>query len=99
VLQLARDSLEITYNMFTLDRYVVLYPPDMKYETYKCKWYYGIIFYVDDGKWDLIHNIYMGNRLLINEHEYWLKDIPFHKGTFRFLPEGIEVLDLLGESE
>jgi hypothetical protein len=82
------------YDIYTLDKYLITFNSNIKYETYKCKWYYGIIFYVDDGKWDVGHNIYLGNRLLISEHQYWMKDIPFHEGTFSFLPKGIEVLTL-----
>lgn len=82
------------YKIYVLDRYQLIFDNDIEHETYECKWYYGIIFHIGEGRWDVIHNIHMGNRLLISEHPYWLKDIPFHKGTFNFLPDGIKVLDL-----
>lgn len=82
------------YKLFVLDKFQLIFDASIKHETYECKWYYGIIFYFGEAKWDVLHNIYMGNRLLISEHEHWLKDIPFHSGTTGLLPKQIKVLEL-----
>jgi hypothetical protein len=89
-------SSKITY---ILDTSIVLFfDRNMKYEPYSCEWYHGIIFYIpgdgniltgDFGRYDVIHNKYMGNRILISNAEGW-KDIPFKKATFGFLPPGVE---------
>lgn len=70
-----------------------MFEPSLKYETYKCEWYHGIIFYNSEGSYDVIHNNHLGNRLLINNSEGW-KDIPFKKATFGFLPPGVEALEI-----
>ncbi len=55
--------------------------------------YYGIIFKVRTEKFrfQLIHNLLMGYRIYIYDDNGYLRDIPFHKGTVGFLPDGIKV--------
>jgi hypothetical protein len=89
--------------LYELDTNIILrFDSCMKYEKYSCKWYHGIIFYIPDdgniltgdyGRYDVIHNIYMGNRILISNKEGW-KDIPFKKATFGFLPPGVEAIEI-----
>jgi hypothetical protein len=76
--------------IFTLDIYQLLFDECIKHETYDEQWYYGIIFYDEDnGKYDVIHNYLMGNRIIINNKEGW-RDIPFKEATFGFLPAGVK---------
>ena len=42
-------------------------------------------------KYQLIHNLHLGYRLLMNEDEGNVRDLPFHQGTEGFLPEGVSV--------
>jgi len=95
------------YNTYTLDEHILLmFDPQIKHEVYECQWYHGIIFlipgdsndtfysvYGDYGRYDVIHNRYLGNRILINNSEGW-KDIPFKKATFGFLPPGVEAIEI-----
>jgi hypothetical protein len=91
------------YEIYILDKYIFLYDSSIKFETYKCESYYGIIFMIDGdgnsivnpthGRYDVVHNFVLGDRLLICNQNGW-KDIPFHSGTFGFLPKGIEVIEL-----
>lgn len=55
--------------------------------------YYGVIFKVAEGKmkYQLIHNILMDYRIYIYDGEGHMKDIPFHRGTEDFLPEGVKI--------
>jgi hypothetical protein len=85
---------------YKLDYNIVLsFDETVKHEKYSCEWYHGIIFYVYDDnsflagsyfRYDVIHNIYLGNRILINDAEGW-RDIPFEKSTFGFLPTCVKV--------
>lgn len=92
------------YDVYVLDKHLFVFDSSIiKYETYQCKWYYGIIFYIEnegDGliskhaRYDVVHHYHMDwERLIINDKEGW-KDLPFHCGTFRFLPDEIKVLEL-----
>lgn len=96
-------NVQSNHLLYDLDTSIILrFDPCMKYEKYSCEWYHGIIFYIPDdgniltgdyGRYDVIHNIYMGNRILISNKEGW-KDIPFKKATFGFLPPGVEAIEI-----
>lgn len=88
----------VDVNMFKLDKYIIVFKPFLKYEVFKNEWNYGIIFYTDMAKYELIHS-QIGNRLLINKKgqdwnlgEEW-NDVPLNEGTFHFLPEGVTIKD------
>lgn len=92
------------YNTYTLDENIlIMYDPNIKCETYECSQYHGIIFYIPndggnsvfgtEGRYDIVHNYDLGNRLLINNSE-GIKDIPFKAGTFAFLPTGVEAIEI-----
>lgn len=91
------------YQVYVLGTKLFIYDSSIKIETYQNEWYYGIIFIIEnegDGliskhaRYDIVHHYHMGwERLIINNKEGW-KDLPFHAGTFRFLPEQIKVLEL-----
>lgn len=92
------------YNTYTLDEHILLmFDPNIKYEKYECQWYHGIIFFIpgdgdgifsrDYGRYDIIHNNYLGNRIIINNSEGW-RDIPFKEATFGFLPPGVEAIEI-----
>lgn len=91
------------YQTYVLGKKLFVFSLDTKFELYQNKWYYGIIFFVEnegDGllsknaKYDVVHHYHMDwERLIINNKEGW-KDLPFHQGTYRFLPDGIKVLEL-----
>jgi len=79
---------------FVLDKYLITYDSTIKVSTFDNKWYYGIIFYINDSKYELIHNYALGNRILINLREGWSQDIPFKPSTFDFLPLGIDAEEI-----
>ncbi len=91
------------YQMYVLGKHLFIFDSNMKYETYQNEWYYGIIFFIDgegdgliykDARYDVVHHYHMDwERLIINTKEGW-KDLPFHEGTFRFLPDQVKVLEL-----
>jgi len=92
-----------TYQMYVLGKHLFIFDNDIRYETYKNESYYGIIFFIDnegdgliykDARYDVVHHYHMEwERLIINEKSGW-KDLPFHPGTYRFLPDKIKVIDL-----
>jgi len=55
--------------------------------------YCGIIFKMADVRFrfQVIHNKLMGYRIYIYDDNGHLQDIPFHKGTAGFLPDGIKI--------
>lgn len=61
------------------------------YEAAPC--YYGVIFHVDDFRYDVVVNSYLGLRLIINGTGPLggFRDVPFHLGTAGLLPKDIEV--------
>lgn len=89
--------------MHVIGKNLFMFDSDIKFETYKNEWYYGIIFTIEgagdgiynkDARYDIVHHYHMDwERLIINDKQGW-KDLPFHEGTFRFLPEQIKVLKL-----
>ena len=91
------------YNTYVIGNKLFIFNPEIRYETYQNEWYYGIIFFIEgegddlickDGRYDVVHHYHMDwERLLINNKDGW-KDLPFHNGTFRFLPDQIKVLEL-----
>lgn len=91
------------YEMYTLGKKLFVFDPKIKFETYQNKWYYGIIFIIPgegdgilskDARYDVVHHYHMDwERLIINTKEGW-KDLPFHAGTYRFLPDGVKVIEL-----
>lgn len=85
---------EIVYNVYTFDQYLITYDSSIRAELFYCEWYYGITFYINDSKYELIHNYALGNRILINLHEGWFQDIPFKPATFDFLPPGIQAKEI-----
>lgn len=88
---------------FNINNQIVLsFDETVKHETYSCEWYYGIIFYVyndnnylNEGcsRYDIVHNIYLGNRILIYDSE-GCRDIPFKKATFGLLPLCVRAIEL-----
>lgn len=42
-------------------------------------------------QYQIIHNLYMGYRLLISDGEGYVRDIPFNKWTAGMLPKGINI--------
>lgn len=75
--------------IFLLDKYTIWYNASIKAEEFKNEWYYGITFYIGGGKYELIHNYALGNRILSSPKEGWSTDIPFKPSTFHLLPDGI----------
>ena len=66
-------------------------PHEIEYETYKNDSYYGIIFKNGDAKYDLVHHYFDWTRMIISDKENACRDLPFHEGTFRFLPSCVKV--------
>lgn len=82
------------YNIYVLDRYLITYPIGFKVEIYNEKWYYGIIFVTEEGRFDLLHNYALGNRLIINRKDGSWHDIPFKPATFGFLPDCVKTIEI-----
>ena len=80
--------------MYTLDKYLITYPVDMKVEFFSCEQYYGISFITDKGCVDALCNKDMGNRLTYNLIDRGWHDIPFKPATFGFLPEGVTAIEI-----
>jgi hypothetical protein len=98
------------YSIFQIGQYLLTYPRYMESETFFDEWYYGIIFFVEDFKYEVIHNYAMDTeRLFISQrpkysglyHQcYFLNnDIPFKPATFDFLPTGVTAKELNNESK
>ena len=91
------------YNTYVLGKKLFIFPVTMKFETYQNKWYYGITFIIEgdgdgvinkDGKYDVVHHYHMEwERMNISNRKGWI-DMPFHAGTYRFLPDEVKVLEL-----
>lgn len=81
-------------NRYQIDKFLIEFDDDLQFHTYVDKWYYGIIFITANGRYEIIHNYFLGNRLLINNDEFSCKDIPFKQETFSFLPNNIIVTEL-----
>jgi len=77
------------YNIYILDKYLITYPNSINVEYFSCSQYYGIMFKTSNGKYQLLHNRDMGNRLIINLNDGFWNDLPFKLETFDFLPKGI----------
>jgi hypothetical protein len=54
---------------------------------------YGVKFFHNGFVYDVLCNLHMGERLLITQEPAtgYLRDMPFHLGTARFLPECVKV--------
>lgn len=78
---------------FNFEGYIIRFDDSIKHEIFSEEWYYGIHFYVNGSKYELVHNFVGMTRLIINHPEWHWSDIPFHMGTAKLLPEGIEVID------
>lgn len=63
----------------------------IEHETYDEPSYYGIIFKDSEAKYDLIHHRIDWTRMIVNYKDESYKDLPFHEGTFRFLPDCVKV--------
>lgn len=86
------------YGTYVLDKYLIMYDLKFKIETYSCEWYYGIIFHLENGdRYDVVHNIYMGNRLIMRKGYWGSQDIPFKPSSFGCLPKGIETIEIGGD--
>lgn len=100
---LERILAQSQHKIYVLGKKLFIFDNDLKYETYQNEWYYGIIFLIPnegdglistDARYDVVHHYHMDwERLIINTKEGF-KDLPFHAGTYRFLPRGVQVLEL-----
>lgn len=77
-----------------IDKYILVFDDHIKYEEYSEKQYYGIIFFINNFRYEVIHNYDLGNRLIINGEYFAYKDIPFNIKTFDFLPSHIKAFEL-----
>lgn len=80
------------------ERYLISFDDSIQYEEFKEQESYGIIFRIHNSRYEVIHCL-LGDRLLLSLNYQsgfpteW-KDIPFHMGTARFLPDEIQVTEL-----
>lgn len=79
--------------LFQLGEYLLKYSSDIKTETYSNKDFYGIIFYIEGKKYDLVQNHLMGSRIFVSstKREGVGHDIPFKPDTFHLLPKEVKV--------
>lgn len=82
------------YHAYVLDNVLIMYPSGMNVETFNEKWYYGIIFRTEEGRYEAMHNYALGNRIILNFRDGSWNDIPFKPATFGFLPEGVEAIEI-----
>jgi len=82
---------------YYFSKYLINFDSDqIRFETYDESSYYGIFLKVNDNIYDLIHHKFDWDRLVITYgnpppgHALY-RDLPFHSGTFHFLPDGIEI--------
>jgi len=88
------ENKNVKQSEFTLGDYLITYDSNITTETYSCADYYGIIFYTQDAKYDVVHNFHLGARLITNKKDGSWSDIPFKPATFGFLPTGITVQEI-----
>lgn len=69
--------------------YVLSFPDDLAHSTFECPDYYGVRFLIEGVTYDVLCNKHMGERINISEGLGCLRDMPFHLGTARFLPDCI----------
>lgn len=82
------------YGTYILDTCLIIYDLRFRIEKYLCEWYYGAVFHLENGdSYDLVHNIHMGNRLIIRANGSW-NDIPFKPASFGCLPEGMQSIEI-----
>lgn len=92
------------YNTYTIGKHLIIYNSEvLTCEFYECNSYYGIIFKViddgdniisKDGKYDIVYHFNLDWIRLVINNKCGSFDLPFHEGTFRFLPPGVEVLNI-----
>lgn len=80
-----------------------IFKNNLQFEIYTNDWYNSIIFTIKDGintvfnedsKYTVVHHYHIGwERLIINNKDGH-KDLPFHHGTYRFLPPEIKIIEL-----
>jgi hypothetical protein len=87
-------ELKMIYKTLILNNYRFIFPNNTVYEKYSTESYCGIIFHINNYRYDIVNNYVMGFRLIINDLDGGWKDIPFKKATFGFLPDIIEVTEL-----
>lgn len=94
------DSAKIKY---ALGNHIFIFDSNLKYETYECEFYHGIIFIIEnegdgvlskDARYDVVYHPNINWERLIINNRSGVKDVPFHEGTFHLLPEGIKVIKL-----
>jgi len=79
---------------FRIDKYILTFDHNIKTEIFSETQYYGIIFHMDNGKYEVMHNFDLGNRLLINLKNGANKDVPFKEETFWLLPPVINAKEM-----
>jgi len=77
-----------------VDRYLFTYDCTVQANIFSCESYYGVSFNMNDGRYEVIHNYHMGNRLIINPKDGRFEDVPFKPDTFWLLPPEIEVEEI-----
>lgn len=76
---------------FAFDKYMIQFPFNLKFKLYDEHYFNGIIFYKGDYRYDLCHNVVDWNRIIISCKDGSYKDLPFHEGTWHFLPDGVTI--------
>jgi hypothetical protein len=83
--------------VYFLGPYRIHYPSHLRVETFREESYDGIIFIMEDARYQLINNYAMGTRLIINPHDGGFKDMPFNVRSFAWLPEGVTATEIQDE--
>jgi len=78
-------------NNIRFGKFIFKFPCTLKVEANTNEYYSTLAFIKGENKWEVVNNFAMGYRLIINEPYFSWKDMPFHSGTYNFLPEEIIV--------
>lgn len=83
--------------LYVLGNYLLVYNASIEVEIFSCEDYDGIIFLMEDARYQLINNYHMGPRLVINPWNGGFQDMPFKPDTFWLLPPGVQASQLSEE--
>jgi hypothetical protein len=76
---------------FPFQGHLIEFDSSIEYKIFDDKWFYGITFIIDGNQYEIVHNKYGFERILINHADGEVKDVPFNKDTIYLLPSSIRI--------
>ena len=61
-----KTNFNISFNSYSVNKYLITYRENITAELFSCDQYYGIAFFMEDGRYDVLYNKDMGHRITIN---------------------------------